>query len=149
MRYRFRVFGGFGRGGFTLLELIVVLFVVSVSASIVVLYMSRAHEKAALRDSLRKLQSALREARDIALMERTPVEFKVDEKNASYRIEKNGKRHGAAVSMPKKVELEGRDIVFYPKGNSSGGTILIRHSDGRRYRIVIEAVTGIARIERI
>jgi general secretion pathway protein H len=131
--------------GFTLMELIVVLFVLGLAASLVTISIGRSKEKGAFKDSLRKLYAAMRQARDTALLDKAPVSLNLDED--SFWLEKEEKPLGAKWSMPEGSKLEGKMIVFFPKGNSTGGVIIVKAKDERQYRVIVDEVTGIAKIE--
>ncbi|MBI4690675.1 MAG: prepilin-type N-terminal cleavage/methylation domain-containing protein [Nitrospirae bacterium] len=135
--------------GFTLLELIVVIFIVGISVSIVVVFVGKAHEKAAFRETSKKIYIILKHARELALMEKTTVIFKIDEGGNSFWTERDGAVYGRVQKMPKRVHIKGESIMFFPKGNSSGGRILIEDSKERRYYIEVDPVLGTPKVKGI
>jgi general secretion pathway protein H len=176
-----RIFSSFRRAkhaeGFTLLELVLVLFLIGIASSLTFLSISTAHKKAMLRDSARKVFLVLRHARELAVMERTIVSFSINEGNA-YRIESGSiayrgdqspefdggadipdepreegedltvqKRIGQAV-LPVGISLEGENLLFYPMGDSSGGTLRISDEEGRSYAIIVNSLTGKVSLQR-
>lgn len=138
MRYRFR-----HGPGFTLLELIVVLFIIALATAVVTASLYRGEREAGLKKTVRGVYAAMRQARDEALLERRPVTFNIDEENGTYRIGPGGR----TVSIPEKMSIKGEPIVFFPKGNSTGGAVFIVHEDYREYSVIVDEVTGLARIE--
>jgi len=52
-------------------------------------------------------------------------------------------------AVPKKYPLSGKDLYFFPKGNSSGGLIEIRNEKGQKYAITVDQVLGTSSIKRL
>jgi prepilin-type N-terminal cleavage/methylation domain-containing protein len=142
-----RRFGHLGKGvtGFTLLELMIVLFIAGLSLSVVILSVGRMHENAVFKEEVRKLHTALRYAREISLLKRVEVRFDIDEEESRYWIFKEGsveKEH----LLPQGFLITGETITFSPKGDSSGGFVNISDDKGREYRIEVDPVLGIPSI---
>jgi general secretion pathway protein H len=134
--------------GFTLIELIVVLIILSVASAIAVVSVGRAHEKRVFKEQALRVQGTLRQARDISLLDRIPVTFALEEEDGKFWLEKDGVPYGRVRTLPEGFELAGEDIVFLPKGNSTGGFITVKKEDGRGYAIEVDTVTGIAKVRR-
>lgn len=137
------------KAGFTLLELIIVLFIMAIGASIVAVSVSRSYEKGVLRGEVTRLHSTLRQARELSLQQRTPFTFVLEQEDGTFRLEKNGVLYGRLLSVSKDVILKGKSIVFLPKGNSTGGYITVTNSKGRGYFIEVDPVTGTAKVGRL
>lgn len=128
--------------GFTLLELIVVLFIVGISLSIVVVAAGRIFEKTVFKETSKKVFITLKYARETAILGKTPVTFKVGEKGSSFWLEKDGVVEGRVQNLPERVSISGESIIFFPKGNSSGGLIKIKDEKERGCSIEVDPVLG-------
>jgi general secretion pathway protein H len=135
--------------GFTLLELIVVLFVVAVAAAVTTVSINRAYEKGVLKEQALRVHALLRGARERAIMDRMPVTFVTDGEDRSYWLEGRKGLLGAKRHLPPGIKIGGEPIVFFSKGNSTGGLITVEQEGGKTYVIEVDEITGRARIERI
>lgn len=135
--------------GFTLVELIVVLVVAGVALAIVTLSLNRAYQKSVLREEATRLQGTLRHARDTSLLMRLPVLFALDEEEDAYWLESDGQVRGNVKRLPDGVELTGTEVVFLPKGNTTGGWVTIRRADGAGFTVEVDTVTGKAEVRRL
>ncbi len=126
-----------------------VILLVGLSASIVIVALGREHEKTVFKETSKKVFVLLRHARELSVMERVPVTFKIDQENNFFRLDKNNALYGKTHSMPANIKIEGESILFFPKGNSSGGSIAITDNAGRGYLIEVDPVLGTATIKRI
>jgi prepilin-type N-terminal cleavage/methylation domain-containing protein len=132
-------------GGFTLLELIAVIFILAVSSAIVAVSLGRSTEKAKLRDETVRVRNLMAHGRDLALTERVPVTFFANPGDGSYGLEG---RRTRLVGKGMEIE-EYAEVVFFPKGHSTGGEVNLRGKDGRRYRVQVDPATGEASIGRL
>lgn len=138
------------KGGFTLLELIVVLIILSIAMAIGTISLHRAHQKSILKDEALRVHGTLRQARDISLIDRIPITFVANAEDGDFWLEKNGEVYKNIRKLPQGLEIQGEPIVFMPKGNSTGGTIILRNSErDRGYVIDVDSVTGTAKIRRL
>ncbi len=55
----------------------------------------------------------------------------------------------SGITLGTESEIQLKQISFYPNGRSSGGRLVLEHEQGRHLRIVVDPVTGFARIERL
>ena len=136
--------------GFTLLELIVVLFIVVLGFSAIGINISSGGDSAGLKVAARDIVSALRYARGQALMSHQEMTLALDLANNSYTVSGRGKIY----TIPKAVkvtlvtaqsELNGEEglgnIRFFADGSSTGGRItLTRGAVG--WQIDINWLTG-------
>ncbi len=137
-------------GGFTLLELIVVLWILGIAMAVVTISIQRAHEKGFLKDEAQRVHGTLRQARDISLIDRIPITFVVNAEEGNFWLEKDGGVYKKVSHLPQGLEIQGEPIVFMPKGNSTGGTIILKTSEqDRGYVIEVDSVTGTAKIRGI
>lgn len=142
MRYPFRP-----EGGFTLLELLIVLFIAGMGFSIVAVSMGRSYEKSVVRQEAVLLQAAMRQAREQSVLQRSQFAFAFKEN--LYWLEKDGSPYGAARKLPEGLKLSGKPIAFMPKGNSTGGAVSLTKEGGGGFSIAVDAISGAAEIKRI
>lgn len=135
--------------GFTLLELIIVIFIAGISVSIVAISIGRIYEKRIFNEASKKVFITLKHARETAILEKTPVAFKLDEETNSFWMEKNDTVYGKVQNMPERISIRGKAIIFFPKGNSSGGNIKIKYEKEREYSIEVDPVLGTAKIKGV
>jgi prepilin-type N-terminal cleavage/methylation domain-containing protein len=128
--------------GFTLLELILVLFIAGVALSLVAGVVGKSRGKALLRQEASDLRNYLRHARERSLMERMPYIVALDPEAGTYWIEKDGEPAGKRRNLPEGIGISGSDIVFLPKGNSTGGEITLKDTRERGYIVAVDPVTG-------
>ena len=137
------------QAGFTLFELLLVLFIVGLAASVVMFSGSRLQEKTIFNTEARKLYLTVKHAREISILERRDIAFKVDGEAKRYWIDYGDDKTSEMHSIPQKFTLTGEDVIFFPKGNSSGGKMEIDNGKGRKYEISIDPVLGTASIKRL
>jgi len=153
-----------GNSGFTLFELLLVLILIGITASIAFLSIGVAHKKTILRDTARRAYLQIRHAREVSVLEQTVVTVTVGEEGKGYTIStgqppektedrasggKGGNRRILySVRLPEGISIEGNELLFYPRGESSGGSLVIRDNDGRAFRIVVEPLSGRVRLTK-
>lgn len=153
--------------GFTLLEVILVLVFIGLIASLTTPYLMSTLDRAQHQAETRKINSALRFARSEAITRKTVFTFNGDTKNRQYWISSKEKNrssiartrtlaHGFTMthttSEEKTLDHGIFTIKFYPKGNSSGGTIQVTNISSDKsepaYEITIDPITGTSRINQ-
>ncbi|MBI5847567.1 MAG: prepilin-type N-terminal cleavage/methylation domain-containing protein [Nitrospirae bacterium] len=137
------------RSGFTLLELLVVLFIVGIIVSIVAVSVGRFRDKALFTEEARRIYLTTRHAREAAILDRTEVAFRLNEETNTYWLDYPGSKPSENHIVPKKYPVTGADIFFFPKGNSSGGLIEIQNEKGQKYAIEVNQVLGTSSIKRL
>jgi len=135
--------------GFTLLELLVVLFIVGVIVSIVAVSFGRLHDKTLFTEEARRIYLTTRHARESAILDRREVAFKINEETNTYWLDYSSSTPSENHVVPKKFIITGADIFFSPKGSSSGGLIEIRNEKGQKYAIEVNQVLGTSTIKRL
>ena len=135
--------------GFTLLELVVVLFIIGLASAVVFFSAVRIHEKTLFSEEARKLILTIKHAREISLIERRDVVFNLDEEQNRYWIEYGEKDTFSMHSLPRGFGVSGDTIYFFPKGNSSGGTVKINNGKGKEYTIEVDRVLGTPALKRL
>lgn len=138
-----------GNDGFTLLELIVVLVIIGLTAAVVLFSIGRLHETTVFSQEARRVYQTLSRARTMALLEKREVVVQVDEEGHRYGIRGSDGPAAGKPALRQATELSGKDIVFYPKGNSSGGVITLRNAKGQGYAIEVNQVLGKPSIRRL
>jgi general secretion pathway protein H len=124
--------------GFTLVELLIVLAIMTLGAAIAFPFLARKAPAAALAEATQEMRVALSGARSMALAEDRDVMIGGD--MGGYRID--GVHHDFTAGGGVRVEIAGAaHISFFPSGGASGGRIVLRSAAARR-EIDIEALTG-------
>lgn len=161
--------------GFTLLELLVVLVLISVVTALVAPRFSAPLGNLQLKTAVKKIAGSLRYARSLAAGEKISRVCLFDFENQIVTInsapaqtepEQNAGDENAAppnsrritYALPKGVALKHAyagdamvdsgvfQLVFYANGSSSGGDIVIEGDNGRAMLIHIDFVTGMVEI---
>ena len=162
--------------GFTLLELLVVLVIISLMSVLVVPQLTGSLSKTNLQTASKKISASLRYARSRAASEKiTYVAIFDFEKNRLSIITGQEAQTGETTEedlgdgkervirsnsydLPDGVKLEkavsGGDeidsghyqITFFPAGSSSGGDVILTNDRGKRYKISVDFITGIVRL---
>ena len=153
-----------GKDGFTLLELILVLFLMGLMAGIVLPFVVSTLDRVKLQSEARQISSALQFARSEAITKKTLFTFNADIDNNQYWLatpkEKEVTQTKTLDETVKIKNYQGTEetvsdgtfiINFYPRGNSSAGTIhlqsSIAESDELVYAITIDPITGKPRVK--
>ncbi|HTS21493.1 MAG TPA: GspH/FimT family pseudopilin [Casimicrobiaceae bacterium] len=135
--------------GFTLLEMLVVLMLMGIIASVVIPIFGPGVSTLELKRSARELAAGLRLARSQAIAQRTEAVLELDLAGRSFRVPPDPRLH----SLPQGVELKlftaQSDLLneqvgtvrFFPDGGSNGGRITVAAGD-RKYDVDIDWLTG-------
>lgn len=135
--------------GFTLLELLVVLFIIGITVSVVAVSVGRFHDKTLFTEEARRIYLTTKHARETAILERREVAFRLNEETNTYWLDYAVSKPSENHVVPKKFVITGADIFFSPKGNSSGGLIEIKNEKGQKYAIEVNQVLGTSSIKRL
>ena len=138
-----------GNRGFTLFELLLVLFIIGLAAAVVMSSGSRMQEKSLFNAEARKLYLTVKHAREISIIERMNIVFKVDQEAKKYWIAYGDDKTSEMHSIPQNFTIAGEDVIFFPKGNSSGGRIEIGNAKGQKYEVTVDQVFGTSSIKRL
>jgi general secretion pathway protein H len=136
-----------GNRGFTLLELVVVIFIAGLAAGVVAVSTGNLRDRARFNAEARKVYQTLRHAREISLVQRRNAVFRVDSDENRYWIDYEGST-SPPHAVPRGLAISGKDIVFFPKGNSSGGRIKLSDPKGHGFAIGVDSVLGTSEIKR-
>jgi len=80
----------------------------------------RMRDNSVFREEARKIYLTAKHAREVAILERQDVALKIDEEGNRYWLDYGGDKASDMHAVPKKYPLSGKDLYFFPKGNSSG-----------------------------
>lgn len=163
--------------GFSLIELLVVLVIISIFTAFVGPKVAGTLTNMGLKTAAKKVAASLRYARSQAITESIPyvalldlnenrLTVKPEEASSNEEGETEGKtlENTKAVTkvyvlpegvrFEKAVAFDGEEsdsrffaVVFMPSGCSSGGTLLLENRRERRYTIKIDFITGMVGIE--
>jgi len=141
-------------GGFTLVEVMVVMVIIALVMGLVATSMSRSISGAEARAASRKLVASLRYTRARAIIDKAEKVFLVDTENRSYQAPGRDK-----VELPEGVDLTittaSSELVsdavagirFFPDGGSTGGHIELTVNE-REYRVNVAWLTGESQLEK-
>lgn len=146
-RHRAKVFSS--QTGFTLFELILVLFILGLAAAVVMSSGSRMQEKYMFNSEARQLYLTVKHAREISIIERMNIAFMVDQEAKKYWMAYEDEHTSEMHSIPQRYTIEGENVIFFPKGNSTGGRIEIGNGKGQKYEVTVDQVFGTASIKRL
>jgi general secretion pathway protein H len=137
------------QAGFTLLELMAVLALMTLLMSLVVPSLFQSWQREKTRAALRGLAVALRTARSEAVTSSYRIRLFVNLRTGRYWLEGSkrvGSLTGLSLADAKLVwqnpEKSQGYIAFYGDGSSSGGRLVLQESTGRQNLLEIKPITG-------
>jgi type II secretion system protein H len=160
------------KNGFTLIELLVVLVIIGLVAAFAAPRVTAPLGHLHLKTASKKIVSALRYARSQAVSENEgrvgifdfekgrmmifagsalPSEYRADE----LPVDKAEMVYPLPEGVVFEVARAGSEpvstglfqLAFFPNGSSTGGAVILKNEAGRRYRIEVDFITGITRLE--
>ncbi len=139
--------------GFTLVELLVVLAIISLLLAFTPAAFNRMMPGLEVQSATRQLAASLRSARSAAIRDNTETTLTLDLEARIYRLDALGREQAIdediEVSMlTARSELEGEQtgrIRFYPDGTSTGGRVTFA-GGGAAYDVLVDWLTGRVRI---
>lgn len=129
--------------GFTLLEMLVVIVLISIAAGLVGFGLQQGLRAAKERQAVGQIVEALRSTRARAIVGGTTESTVFDLRDLSFQAPGRPKKHWPAelqVTLH-TAEQAGSAVDFYPDGSSTGGNVLLVNGS-RRWRIDIGWLTG-------
>ncbi|WP_456373489.1 GspH/FimT family protein [Thiolapillus sp.] len=140
-------------GGFTLLELLLVLALAAIMMVLVPMKISSALPGTQLKSAARELAAGLRFARTHALTSREESVLILNTEKRSFRISGRERSYSIPDSLDISMltaqsETEGEHsgaIRFFPDGGSTGGRISLRNGE-RGFGVDVDWLTGKVRI---
>jgi general secretion pathway protein H len=157
------------KGGFSLVELIVVLVIMGVSAALVVPRLTGSLHNAQIRAALRDASNLMRRARVHSVLERREYEVVVDRQTSVLSLQQpetsdeEPPQVMGSVQLPEDLSIVSLDsafsrvkqkhenwtrkyLTFYPMGNSTGGSLHLMDGKERHYAVEINPFTGRVKI---
>lgn len=157
--------------GFSLIELMIVLILISLSVSLVAPSLSRFSKNIELKTATKKVSAILRYTRNEAVHRGKVEQVLFDSSAREVRIraveegegtgdeEASGRAGAPKYPLPPGIQIkeikipapqyptEVPTIEFYPNGSSNGGSIVLDNEGNKGYKIDVHFLTGIVRIE--
>jgi general secretion pathway protein H len=161
--------------GFTLIEMVIVLVLISLSVALVTPSLSRFSRRIELKSSAQKVSSILRYFRSESIQKGKVYQILFDPELREIKVQAleevgkgEGEKGGEAPRVFQKTYLLPRGIQmkevkilssefpsdlpaieFYPDGGSNGGWILLDGQGQKGYRIKVHLLTGMVEIEEV
>ncbi len=140
----------YGRSsGFTLIELVVVLFVLALAVTVVVPALGRGLDSVRTRVEVAGVARFLRAAREQAITRGEVYEVRVDPAARALMLVAGGERKTVRASRRLSTGFEiasdvrgATAVAFSPQGLSSGGRFSIHAPGGRPYIVSVDPLTG-------
>lgn len=137
-----------GQTGFTLVELVVVLFLLSLAVGLVLPAVGRGVETLELRAQVAGFSAFLRYGREQAITRRVAHEVRVDPETHHVTLISVGSDSAKArKQLSPRIRIsadppQARVVTFSPHGFSSGASFKLEAPGGRVYRITVDPITG-------
>jgi general secretion pathway protein H len=136
-------------GGFTLLELLVVLVIAVALFAIVPAMLSGGLGAVQLRAAARELAAGLGQTRSLAIVAQREAVFRVDVDAHSYRVAGDAREYRLPQKVGVKLYTAQSELVsgsqgairFFPDGSSTGGRITVSYG-GRALGVDVDWLTG-------
>lgn len=137
-----------GAHGFSMLELMVVVLIMAVVATIVVPTVGGV-STAELKSAAREIAAGLRFARGQAVVQRSEAVLLIDVEARAFTVPPDARVHRLPEKMDVKLYTAQRDLVgdnigairFFPDGGSNGGRITLAAGE-RKYNVDVDWLTG-------
>ena len=160
--------------GFSFIEILVVLVLLSLSAALITPSFSRFLKTVELQGAVKKVSAILRYCRSEAVHRGNVYRVIFQPETGGIKVEsiesseekekeegKESKSPAKTYTFPKGVQMKEvkveppqyasdlPSIEFYPNGGSNGGTILFGAEERSSYRIKVHFLTGAVTIEKV
>ncbi len=136
------------QGGFSLLELMVVIVLAMLLFAVVGVSVSRSIAGAEIRNAARDITAGIRHTRGQAIVTRQQQVFHVDARNRTWKASERDRvelPEGLEITLETaRSELTGENaggIRFYPDGASTGGCITLLAQE-REWQVSVSWLTG-------
>ena len=134
--------------GFTLIELVVVLFLLSLATGLVLPAVGRGMEALELRAQVAGFAAFLRYGREQAITRRTSHEVRVDPETRELALIARGSESPKVrKQLSSRIQISAESptaqgVIFSPHGFSSGARFRLEGPGGRVYRVTVDPLTG-------
>ncbi|MBI4589634.1 MAG: GspH/FimT family pseudopilin [Candidatus Rokubacteria bacterium] len=134
--------------GFTLVELILVLFILTLVAGLALPAVGRGVDTLQLRAEVAAFSAFLRYAREQAITRRETQEVRVDPDGRLLTLTAAGaEKERASRRLSPRIAIRAEAapalaVTFSASGLSSGGSFQLVGPDGRAYRVSVDPLTG-------
>ncbi len=153
-----------GSRGFSLLELVIVLLIISLLALLVTPRLTKTVSHMEVKSAAKKISAILRYCRSDAVNKNRIVQVNFDaeshlisvmsaEEGEEKPVQRNSYLLPGAIRVEKietgKTVLENTlpSFEFYPNGGANGGTAVVRGGEGRAYTLQVDFLTGGVKVE--
>lgn len=150
--------------GFSLLELVIVLIIISLLAILVTPTLTKTISHMEVKSAAKKISAILRYCRSDAVNKNKIVQVNFDTKAnlISVLSGEEGEENPSvrnSYHLPNGIRMEkieaGKTILenalpsfeFYPNGGANGGTAVVRGGEGRSYTLQVDFLTGGVKVE--
>ena len=161
------------KNGYSLLELIIVLILISLSTALVTPSLSRFSKTIELKASAKKASGILRYCRSEAINKglvyqvifnpelREVMVQSIDLNEEKKEGDKKEELSGKTYSLPQGIEMKEVNLTspqypsdlptveFYPNGGSNGGSFLLNSQEQKGYKIKVDFLTGVVKVEKM
>jgi general secretion pathway protein H len=147
-------------GGFTLLELIIVLVVIALVMAVAYPSLSRGSSSVRLRAAGRDIMNTFRYAKEKAITEQIGIKVAVDREKQKLILTNDLGDGGLTYQMPgdvriQRIALGGNEIVqdtgmivrFLPNGSCDSAEVLLQNNRGAWLRVLTDGMNGGAHME--
>jgi len=147
--------------GFSLLELILAVFIIGLVMAVSFPALMRGNSTFRLQATGRDVLSAMRYAREKAISEQMEMLLVADREAGKIILTDEAGGGERALQLPEEVRIQrmalwGQEVQqasmairFLPNGSSESGEILLASKRGIMIRIVTDPITGSARLENV
>ncbi len=150
--------------GFSLIELIIVLVIMSLLSMLVAPRLTKSLQALEVRSASKKISGILRYCRSESVNRSRIylVSFDTTSRLLSVQSAQEGEEKVTlerSYPLPEEIQIEKFDVgktllessfptfEFYPNGGSNGGTALIRRVESRAYTLLVDSLTGTVKVE--
>lgn len=140
--------------GFTLIELITVILIIVLICALALPNSGKILSNIKVKSTVRQISALFNYARGQAVIRGTDYKVNCNTKAKSCWITKKENdnyvrlkgREGKTLYIPEEISFQTEidSVTFYPKGNSSGGEILVED-----FQIVVDEITGMVEVLRV
>jgi general secretion pathway protein H len=143
-----------GQAGFSLVEMLAVVSILALVATLVVPFAARPADGLRLQAVARDLASALRRTRDAAIVRNAELVLAIDLDRRAFESPAVARRTWDAdiavaikFAQPERLSRAGGGFRFFPDGSSTGGDVTLVLA-GRSAAICVDWLTGAARLDQ-